>query len=130
MKSKGLIVMWELDLTSEENSTSPMTFGHEVPHKAKLLAHWLRTRWRKTFNELCDVLHCQKNDWIIVTETDMDFTNKRTKIVTRETITSTFRLNKSTLYDCTDLMDKVQREDMADTTKVLAGRRIRCYCKT
>lgn len=130
MKSKGLIVEWSLDLSAEEGSTSPMVFNHENPHKARVLGHMLRTRWRKTFNELCGVLHNQRNDWVIVIETDMDYTNPRTGKVTTERIKSTFRLNRSTLYDCTELMDKVQRDDMADRTKTMSGRTIRCYCKT
>lgn len=130
MKTKGLIVKWALDMSAEENSTSPMTFSHENPHKARVLGAKLRTRWRHTFNELCDALHNQRNDWVIVIETDMDYTNPRTGNVTTERIKSTFRLNRSTLYDCTDAMDKVQREDMADRTKTMSARRITCYCKT
>lgn len=128
MNPKGLIVKWELDLSAEENSTSPMTFDHENKHKARVLGQKLRTRWRKTFGELCDALHRQRHDWVIVIETDLDYTNPRTGKVTTEKVQSSFRM-RGTLYDCTEAMDAVQREDMADSTKVMTGRRIRCYCK-
>lgn len=128
MKSKGLIVKWGMDATMKEGETAPMTFGHENPAKARALASCLRTRWKKTFNDLCNIVNVKPHHWIVVAVTDMDYTNKRTGRVTTERIKSTFHYY-GTLLDATDTLDKVQLEDSSDRTKKLRSRKITCYCK-
>lgn len=128
MKSKGLIVKWGMVAGMGEGETAPMTFSHEDPAKARALAGMLRTRWRKTFNELCNIVNVKSHLWIVKVTTEMDYTNPRTGAVTTEKIDSVFKVRR-TLLDATDLLDAVQLEDSSDRTKTLRARRITCYCK-